>query len=53
MLRALGRSERLSESSLRFGFGRSTTTDDIDTAVTVLTREVKRLRGIAGTSVVS
>ncbi|HXP67403.1 MAG TPA: aminotransferase class V-fold PLP-dependent enzyme [Steroidobacteraceae bacterium] len=53
VLRALGRSERLSESSLRFGFGRSTTTDDIDTAVTVLTREVKRLRGIAGTSVVS
>jgi cysteine desulfurase len=52
VLRALGRSERLSESSLRFGLGRSTIEDDIDTAVTVLTREVKRLRAIAGTAVV-
>ena len=52
VLRALGRSERLSESSLRFGLGRSTTEGDIDTAVTVLTREVARLRSIAGSSVV-
>jgi cysteine desulfurase len=50
VLRALGRSERLSESSLRFGLGRSTTEADIDTAVTVLEREVKRLRNIAGTA---
>ena len=50
VLRALGRSERLSESSLRFGLGRSTTEADIDTAVTVLAREVKRLRNIAGTT---
>jgi cysteine desulfurase len=49
VLRALGRSERLSESSLRFGLGRTTTTSDIDTAVAVLSREVGRLRGIAGT----
>jgi len=48
VLRALGRSERLSESSLRFGLGRTTTTSDIDTAVAVLSREVGRLRGIAG-----
>jgi cysteine desulfurase len=48
VLRALGRSERLSESSLRFGLGRATTEADIDTAVAVLTREVKRLRRIAG-----
>jgi cysteine desulfurase len=48
----VGRSERLSESSLRFGLGRSTTEGDIDTAVTVLTREVARLRSIAGSSVV-
>jgi cysteine desulfurase len=48
VLRALGRSERLSESSLRFGLGRSTTERDIDTAVTVLSREVGRLREIAG-----
>jgi cysteine desulfurase len=52
VLRALGRNERLSESSLRFGLGRSTTAEDIDTAVSVLSREVTRLRAIAGTSVV-
>jgi cysteine desulfurase len=48
VLRALGRSERLSESSLRFGLGRTTTISDIDTAVAVLSREVGRLREIAG-----
>ena len=48
VLRALGRSERLSESSLRFGLGRSTTEEDIETAVSVLSREVPRLRSIAG-----
>ena len=40
VLRALGRSERLSESSLRFGLGRTTSERDIDTAIAVLTREV-------------
>ncbi|MGO9949315.1 MAG: cysteine desulfurase family protein [Steroidobacteraceae bacterium] len=48
VLRALGRSERLSESSLRFGLGRSSSERDIDTAIAVLTREVERLRRIAG-----
>jgi cysteine desulfurase len=48
VLRALGRNERLSESSLRFGLGRSTTEADIDVAVTALRREVARLRAIAG-----
>jgi cysteine desulfurase len=48
VLRALGRSDRLSESSLRFGLGRTTTELDIDTAVAVLTREVTRLRQVAG-----
>jgi cysteine desulfurase len=48
VLRALGRSERLSESSLRFGLGRTTTEKDIDAAIAVLTREVSRLRRIAG-----
>ena len=51
VLRALGRSERLSESSLRFGLGRDTDESDIETAITVLTREVARLRSIAGTGV--
>ncbi|HEY2677225.1 MAG TPA: aminotransferase class V-fold PLP-dependent enzyme [Steroidobacteraceae bacterium] len=49
VLRALGRSERLSESSLRFGLGRSTTVADIEMAVAVLSREVSRLRKVAGT----
>jgi cysteine desulfurase len=48
VLRALGRSERLSESSLRFGLGRTSRESDIDTAVAVLTREVGRLRRLAG-----
>jgi cysteine desulfurase len=48
VLRALGRSERLSESSLRFGLGRTTTEQDIDSAVATLTREVRRLRRVAG-----
>jgi cysteine desulfurase len=49
VLRALGRDERLSESSLRFGLGRSTSEADIDAAIAVLGREVRRLRRIAGT----
>jgi cysteine desulfurase len=49
VLRALGRSERLSESSLRFGLGRATTDADIDTAVAIVVREVSRLRKVAGT----
>jgi cysteine desulfurase len=48
VLRALGRSERLSESSLRFGLGRSTTEEDIDTAVAIVTRAVQRLRRVSG-----
>jgi cysteine desulfurase len=49
VLRALGRSERSSESSLRFGLGRTTTERDIDTAIAVLSQAVSRLREIAGT----
>jgi cysteine desulfurase len=53
VLRALGRSERLSESSLRFGLGRTTSEEDIDTAVTILAREVERLRQVAGAAPVA
>jgi len=49
VLRALGRDERLSEASLRFGLGRATSDADIDAAIAVLGREVPRLRRIAGT----
>jgi cysteine desulfurase len=48
VLRALGRSERLSESSLRFGLGRGTSEKNIDTAVAVVSQEVRRLRAVAG-----
>ena len=48
VLRAVGRSERLSESSLRFGMGRFTVERDIETAIAVLSEEVPRLRRVAG-----
>ncbi len=48
VLRALGRSQGLSESSLRFGLGRSTSEQDIDTAIAVVTQAVSRLRRISG-----
>jgi len=49
VLRALGRDDRLAESSLRFSLGRFTSEADIDTAAAVVTRAVARLREIAGT----
>ena len=51
VLRALGRSERLSESSLRFGLGRTTTEADVDIAIASLTHALSRLRKVAGTRV--
>jgi cysteine desulfurase len=48
VLRALGRGDILSESSLRFGLGRFTTERDIDTAVEVVGRAVSRLRRLSG-----
>jgi cysteine desulfurase len=48
VLRALGRDDVLSESSLRFGLGRSTSTGDIDQAVAVVAQAVSRLRRIGG-----
>jgi cysteine desulfurase len=48
VLRALGRDDRLAESSLRFSFGRFSTAADADTAVSVVRRAVERLRRIGG-----
>jgi cysteine desulfurase len=48
VLRALGRDDRLAESSLRFSLGRFTSEADIDTAAEVVTRAVERLRQLAG-----
>jgi cysteine desulfurase len=48
VLRALGRSDTLSESSLRFGLGRFTADSDIDTAVAAVAEAVSRLRRVSG-----
>jgi cysteine desulfurase len=53
VLRALGRSERLSESSLRFGLGRTTSEADIDIAIATLKLELSRLRKVAGATPVA
>lgn len=44
VLRALGRSDQLAQSSLRFSLGRFTTEADIDQAIAAVHREVPRLR---------
>jgi len=48
VLRALGRDDRLAESSLRFCIGRYTSEADIETAVDAVTQAVRRLRRISG-----
>jgi cysteine desulfurase len=47
VLRALGRSTELAQSSLRFSVGRFSTDEDVDVAIAAVTREVKRLRAAA------
>jgi cysteine desulfurase len=47
VLRALGRSDQLAQSSLRFSIGRFTTPEDVETAIAAVTREVTRLRALA------
>jgi cysteine desulfurase len=49
VLRALGRDDRLAESSLRFGLGRFSNESDVDTAAQVVKDAVRRLRRIGGT----
>jgi cysteine desulfurase len=46
VLRALGRSDQLALSSLRFSIGRFTTLAEIEFALTVLGRELPRLRAL-------
>lgn len=48
VLRALGRDDRLAESSLRFSLGRFSNEADVDRAVSVVTHAVQRLRRISG-----
>jgi cysteine desulfurase len=47
VLRALGRSTRLAEASLRFSLGRWTTAAEIDYAIAEVCREVTRLRRVS------
>jgi cysteine desulfurase len=44
VLRALGRSDRLAQSSLRLSLGRFTTAEDVDHAAARIEREIRRLR---------
>jgi cysteine desulfurase len=48
VLRALGRDERLAESSLRFSLGRFSGEADVDTAIAAVSAAVTRLRRVAG-----
>jgi cysteine desulfurase len=47
VLRALGRSDQLAQSSLRFSLGRYTTAEQVETAIAAVKREVTRLRSFS------
>jgi cysteine desulfurase len=47
VLRALGRSTELAQSSLRFSLGRFSLAEDVEVAVAAVAREVMRLRAVA------
>lgn len=46
VLRALGRSDQLAQSSVRFSLGRYTTAQEIERAIEIVRREVSRLRAL-------
>lgn len=52
VLRALGRSDQLAQSSIRFSIGRYTTAEELDRAVAIVSDQVHRLRGLAPKNVV-
>ncbi len=47
VLRALGRSDELAHSSLRFSIGRFTTEDDIDRAIALIHQKIDKLRALS------
>ncbi len=47
VLRAIGRSDELAHSSLRFSFGRFTTEEDVDNATTLICAKLDRLRNLS------
>lgn len=53
VLRALGRSDRLAQSSLRLSLGRYTTAEEIELAIAAIQGAVRRLRAVAPRAVAS
>ena len=47
VLRALGRSDELAHSSIRFTIGRFTTEDDVDYAIALLKSRIAKLRDLS------
>ena len=47
VLRAIGVSEDLAHTSLRIGFGRFTTEEEVDFAIELVTRQVSKLRDMS------
>jgi cysteine desulfurase len=47
VLRAIGVEEDLAHTSLRIGFGRFTTEEEVDYAIELITRQVNRLRDMS------
>jgi len=47
VLRALGRSDELAHSSIRFTFGRFSTVDDVDHAISLMRDKVEKLRDLS------
>jgi len=47
VLRALGRSDALAQSAIRFSFGRNTSADEVDIAIGLYRRAVNKLRSLA------
>jgi cysteine desulfurase len=53
VLRALGRSDRLAQSSLRLSLGRYTTAEEIELAIAAIQGAIRRLRAVAPREVAS
>ena len=47
VLRALGRSDELAHSSIRFTMGRFTTEDEVDRAISLIKEKVQKLRELS------
>jgi cysteine desulfurase len=50
VLRAIGVDDTLASASIRFGLGRRTTLEEIDTVIQAVVEKVERLRALAPVS---